>query len=211
MSASSRGIEPSSQASRVENLLRTYGLMRASELRAHGIAPTTLSRMSADGAVVRLGRGLYQLADAPMEEHHTIAEVAKRVPRGVICLVSALAFHGLTDQLPKRVWIAIGRKDWAPKIGAPKIRIVRLADDLLRSDVETQTVEGVEVKVFSPLRTVVDLFRQEKMGGLPVAVEGLRELLRTRAATAGEVAERADAMGVWSKMRPYVETLAANA
>ena len=94
----------------MENLLRTYGLMRASELRAHGIAPTTLSRMSADGAVVRLGRGLYQLADAPMEEHHTIAEVAKRVPRGVICLVSALAFHGLTDQLPKRVWIAIGRR-----------------------------------------------------------------------------------------------------
>ncbi len=174
-------------------------------------APTTLSRMSADGAVVRLGRGLYQLADAPIEEHHTIAEVAKRVPRGVICLVSALALHGLTDQLPKRVWIAIGRKDWAPKIDVPKIRIVRLTDDLLSSDVQTRTVEGVDVKVFSPLRTVIDLFRQEKMGGLPVAIEGLRELLRTRAATAGEVAERADAMGAGSKMRPYVETLAANA
>lgn len=156
----------------MENLLRTYGLMRAGELRAHGIAPTTLSRMSADGAVVRLGRGLYQLADARIEEHHTIAEVAKRVPRGVICLVSALAYHGFTDQLAKRVWIAIGRKDWAPKIDAPKIRIVRLADDLLSSDVETRTVEGVEVKVFSPLQPLSTCSDSKRWAASPSRSKG---------------------------------------
>lgn len=199
------------QAERVQEILGTQGLMRAAELRAQGIAPATLSRMTADGLVIRLGRGLYQLADAAIEEQHTIAEAAKRVPRGVVCLVSALAFYGLTDQLPKRVWLAIGRKDWAPKVDTPPIRVVRFSDVLLTEDVEVHRVEGVDVKLFTPIRTVIDLFRREQLVGLPTAIEGLKELLRSKRATPGELATRAIALGAWPKMQPYVETLAADA
>ncbi len=199
------------QAERVLELLAAHGIMRAVELRALGIAPATLSRMTTDGLVARLGRGLYQLPDAAIEEQHTIAEAAKRVPRAVICLVSALSFHGLTDQLPKRVWLAIGRKDWAPKLDTPPIRTVRYSEKLLASDVETHRVEGVEVKLFSPIRTVIDLFRLERLVGLPIAIEGLRELLRSKRAMPGELAARATALGAWPKMRPYLETLSADA
>ncbi len=196
---------------RAEGMLREQGLMRAGELRSRGITAATLSRMSADGVVVRLGRGLYQLADAPLEEQHTVAEAAKRVPRAVVCLVSALAFHGLTDQHPRRVWLAIGHKDWAPKLDTPPIRIVRYSKTLLAADVEHARVEGAEVKVFGAVRTVVDLFRHERLVGIPLAIEGLKELLRSRTATVGSVAEKAQALGAWTKIRPYLETLATDA
>jgi predicted transcriptional regulator of viral defense system len=200
-----------SQVERARELLLSNGLMRSAEFKSYGITAATLSRMSADGIVVRLGRGLYQLVDAPIEADHTLAEAAKRVPRAVVCLVSALAFHGLTDQHPRRVWLAIGHKDWAPKLDTPAIRVVRFSDKLLSSDVDRATVEGVDVKVFSPVRTIVDLFRHERLVGLPLAIEGLKALLRTRGATASAVAEKAQAIGVWTKVRPYLETLASDA
>lgn len=199
------------QAARAERELRRRGMMRASELRSQGVTAATLSRMAAEGRVLRLTRGLYQLADAPIEEQHTLAEAAKRVPKAVICLVSALAFHGLTDQHPRRVWLAIGQKDWAPKLDAPAIRLLRLTDALLAADVEHVTIEGVDVKVFSVVRTVIDLFRHERLVGLPVAIEGLKETLRSRRANPGVIAARAEALGAWTKMKPYLETLAADA
>ena len=206
-----RGFDTSTQSARAAELLRQNGLMRALELRSRGIAPATLSRMSADGVVVRLGRGLYQLADAPVEAEHTLAEAAKRVPRAVVCLVSALAFHGLTDQHPRRVWLAIGQKDWTPRLDTPRVRIVRFSAPLLSSDVEHANIEGADVKVFGPVRTVVDLFRHERLAGLPIALEGLKSLLRSRRATVAAVADKAQALGAWAKMRPYVETLASDA
>ena len=198
------------QAVRAERELRRRGMMRASELRSQGVTAATLSRMAAEGRVLRLTRGLYQLADAPIEEQHTLAEAAKRVPKAVICLVSALAFHGLTDQHPRRVWLAIGQKDWAPKLDAPAIRLLRLTDALLAADVEHVTIEGVDVKVFSVVRTVVDLFRHERLVGLPVAIEGLKETLRSHRAQPGVIAARAEALGAWTKIKPYLETLAAD-
>ncbi len=199
------------QADRAERELRRRGMMRASEFRTQGVTAATLSRMAAEGRVLRLTRGLYQLADAPIEEQHTLAEAAKRVPKAVICLVSALAFHGLTDQHPRRVWLAIGGKDWAPKLDAPAIRLLRLTDALLAADVEHTTIEGVDVKIFSVVRTVVDLFRHERLVGLPIAIEGLKEALRTRRVQPSAIAARAHALGAWTKMKPYLETLATDA
>jgi hypothetical protein len=109
------------------------------------------------------------------------------------------------------VWLAIGQKDWAPKLDAPPIRLVRLTDALLAADVEHATVEGVDIKVFDATRTVVDLFRHERLVGLAIAIEGLRELLRTRRSTPGMIAAKAQSLGAWTKMKPYVETLASNA
>ena len=199
------------QACRAERELRRRGMMRASELRSQGVTAATLSRMAAGGRVLRLTRGLYQLADAPIEEQRTLAEAAKRVPKAIVCLVSSLAFHGLTDQHPRRVWLAIGQKDWAPKLDAPAIRLLRLTDTLLAADVEHVIIEGVDVKVFSAVRTVVDLFRHERLVGLPVAIEGLKETLRSHRAQPGAIAARAVSLGAWTKIKPYLETLVADA
>ena len=102
---------PLSQRDKARTLLAAHGMARLVELKAAGITAATLSRMVEGGEVVRLARGLYQLADAPLDTHHALAAASKRVPKGVVCLVSALAFHGLTDQLPRRVWIAIGAQN----------------------------------------------------------------------------------------------------
>ena len=101
--------EPASQRRIAHTVLKARGIARLAELRAEGVTAATMSRMERDGEVLRLARGLYQLSDAPLDAHHSLAEAAKRVPKGVVCLVSALAFHQLTDQLPRQVWIAIGQ------------------------------------------------------------------------------------------------------
>lgn len=191
-------------------LLREGGILRLAELRAAGVTPATVGRMERNGEVVRLARGLYQLPDAPLDAHHSLAEAAKRLPRGVVCLVSALAFHRLTDQLPRKVWMAIGRKDWAPKPDGMPIRAVRFADSLLSESVETHVIEGVPVKVFAVAKTVADCFRHRGKIGQPVAIEGLQEALRQRKATPAEIARQAERGGVSTVIRPYLEALTAN-
>jgi len=172
--------------------------MRLTELREAGVTAATVSRMERDGDVIRLARGVYQLADADLDPHHGLAVAAKRIPKGVVCLVSALAFHGLTDQLPP------------PKSDIAGIRIVRFANSLLDQGVEEHTIEGVPVKVFSAARAVVDCFRHRSKVGLTVAIEGLREALRQGRATPAEIARQADVGGVSTVIRPYLEALPAH-
>ena len=107
--------ETDTQHNRAVGLLRTHGIICLSEFKDAQITAATISRLVEDGEVLRLSRGLYQLRDAPIEAHHSLAEAAKRVPKGIVCLTSALVYHDLTDQLPRAVWMAIDTKDWAPK------------------------------------------------------------------------------------------------
>lgn len=199
-----------SQRQAAKALLQERGIVRLAELRTAGITAATMSRMERDGEVLRLARGLYQLPDAPLDASHSLAEAAKRVPKGVVCLVSALAFHGLTDQLPRKVWLAIGQKDWAPKPDGSSIRIVRFTESLLTEDVETHVIESVPVKVFSVAKTIADCFRHRRKIGQTVAIEGLQEALRQRKATPGEIVRQADRGGVSTVIRPYLEALTAN-
>jgi predicted transcriptional regulator of viral defense system len=202
---------PLTQRDKAYSLLAAHGMARLSELKAAGITAVTLSRMVEDGAVVRLARGLYQLADAQLDAHHALAAASKLLPKGVVCLVSALAFHGLTDQMPRRVWIAIGQKDWAASQNASGHRIVRFTDALLNEAVETHTIEGVPVRIFGVAKTVADCFRHRRSVGLTVALEGLQEALRQRKATPAEIARQAQRGGVGTIVRPYLEALTANA
>ncbi|MYZ46199.1 type IV toxin-antitoxin system AbiEi family antitoxin domain-containing protein [Propylenella binzhouense] len=199
-----------SQRQAAKALLQERGIVRLAELRTAGITAATMSRMERDGEVLRLARGLYQLPDAALDASHNLAEAAKRVPKGVVCLVSALAFHGLTDQLPRKVWLAIGQKDWAPKPDSSSIRIVRFTESLLTEDVETHIIESVPVKVFSVAKTIADCFRHRSKIGQTVAIEGLQEALRQRKATPGEIARQAERGGVSTVIRPYLEALTAN-
>jgi predicted transcriptional regulator of viral defense system len=200
-----------SQRDLAQALLREQGIMRLAELREAGVTAATMSRMERASEVTRLSRGVYQLPDADLDPNHSLAEASKRVPKGIVCLVSALAFHGMTDQLPPRVWMAIGSKEWAPQLEGTPIRVVRFTDRLRSEDVETHIIEGVVVKVFGAARTVADCFRHRRTVGLSIAIEGLQESLRQRKATPAEIARQAEKGRVSTVVRPYLEALTANA
>ena len=195
------------QRDRAVSLLRQRGMVRLREFREKGVTAATVSRLEREGKLVRLARGLYQLSDASIEAHHTLAEAAKLVPRGVICLASALAFHDLTDQMPARVWIAIGPKDWRPRLDQALIRFVRFPPERLNDGVEYHQIEGVRVPIFTVAKTLADVFRYRRIIGTNIAVEGLREALRKKKATPAEISRWALKAGVWNAMRPYMEAL----
>jgi len=199
------------QRSQALALLKRRGMIRLTEFSEAGITATTVSRMEQAGEVVRLARGLYQLPDAALDPQQSLAEAARLVPKGVICLGSALAFHGLTDQMPPKVWIAIGRKDWRPRVSYPPIRVARFSDELLQRSVEHKKIAGTPVPVFGVAKTVADLFRYRRTVGDALAIEGLRQALRQRKATPAEIAREAKATGVWATMEPYVMALTSDA
>lgn len=202
---------PLSQRERALQLLASQGMMRLAEFRRAGITAATVSRLEREGAVLRLGRGLYQLPGAPADTYHTLAQATKMVPRGVVVLASAAAFHDLTDRQPPKVWMAIGPKDWRPRVAAPAIRVVRYSPGRLSSGVETHLIEGVPVRITDPARTIVDLFRYRRTVGDALPVEGLKEALRQRRVTPGEIARLATEARIWSVVRPYLEALTTHA
>ena len=183
LASASLAREPTTQRTQALALLKRRGMTRLAEFSEAGITATTISRMEQAGEVLRLARGLYQLPDAALDAHQSLAEVSRLVPKGVICLASALAFHGLTDQMPPKVWIAIGRKEWRPRLTYPPVRIARFSDELLNRSVERKKIAGTVVPVFTVAKTAADLFRYRKTVGDALAIEGLRQALRLRKAT----------------------------
>lgn len=206
------------QQERALSLLKRGGMARLSELAKEGITAATLARMREKGLVLQLSRGLYQLPDAG-GVHHSLAEAAKLVPKGVVCLVSALAFHELTDTIPRRVWMAIGPKDRRPAVKRPPLQIVRFRDTMLHAGIEEHRIEGATVRVYNVAKTVVDLFRYRQSAGmryknspgLNIALEALREALRQRKATPAKIAEYASEAGIWKVVEPYLQAMTANA
>jgi predicted transcriptional regulator of viral defense system len=188
-------------------LLRRGGITRMSEFRRAGITAATIARLEKAGKLSRLARGLYQLPGATVGANHTLAEASKLVPRGIVCLTSALAFHELTDQVPARVWLAIGSNDWRPRHIYPPMRFAHFPAKHLTAGVERHTIEGVSVPVFSVCKSLADVFRYRHTVGINVAIEGLREAIRQRKASPGEIARCAIDAGVWEVMEPYLNAL----
>ena len=203
--------QPQTQGAQALSPLRRRGMIRLLEFRDAGITAATIARLERDGKIVRLARGLYQLPDANLHAHHTLAEASKLVPKGVICLASALAWHGLTDQMPPRVWLAIGPKEWRPRVQYPPIRIARFSPELLKAGVEKHDIEGIRVPIFGVAKTIADLFRYKRTVGDSLAIEGLREALRQKKATPAQIARYAADAGVWNRMEPYMTALTGNA
>jgi predicted transcriptional regulator of viral defense system len=211
---------PIRQEDRATALLRERGMARLSEFIEQGITATTISRMERKGASTQLGRGLYRLPDAPLDANHSLAEAAKLVPNGVICLDSALAFHELTDRIPASVWVGIGARDWRPKIDRPRIQIVRFGPKVFDKGIETHIIERVPVRIYSPAKTIVDLFRhcqRQKVWygsapGLTQATLGMKEALRLRKTTPADIARYAIEAGIWEKVvQPRLEALTVDA
>jgi predicted transcriptional regulator of viral defense system len=210
---------PERQKDKARALLKQRGMMRLSEFVAEGITAATISRLENEGGLIQLARGLYQLPDAPLDANHSLAETAKLVPRGVICLDSALAFHGLTDRIPPRIWVAIGPKDWRPRIKKPPIVIVRFGAKIFDSGIVIYKIEEVDVRIYDAAKTIVDLFFEAFRGqllygsitGVAQATRGMKEALRLRKATPAEIGRYADRAGIWRKIQPYLEALTVDA
>lgn len=203
-------VEAINQREKLRTLVKAGTILRAQDLREQGIAGTTIRRALNDGELLRIGRGLYQNPDADIDSDLTIAEISKRIPKGVIAMVSALAWHGLTDQMPRKTWVAIGTNDWKPAEGSPPVRIVRFADKYLTQGIEHHTICGIDVPIYSIPKTLADLFRNGKLVDRSVAVEGLRAAVEQRKATPSAIAEAARNGGAWRIMRPYLEALTFN-
>lgn len=195
------------QANRARALLSERGMLRLSEFAEAHIAEETVARLVRQGEVIRLSRGLYQLADAEIETAHTLVEAAKIVPKGVICLLSALQFHGLTTQLPSQVWMAIGRNAWRPSRSYPPLRLMYYGEHALMAGIETHHIEGVDVHIYSAAKTVIDCFRYRNKIGIDLAIEALRDCLRKRLSTGNELWMLAKDQRILSVMNPYLESM----
>lgn len=192
---------------RVLALARRLGVLRVKDLAAHGIHTENLRRLHKRHLLVRVGRGLYVAADVPPTENRTLAEACKRVPRGVICLISALRFHGLTTQMPSEVWMAMDRLDWPPREKELPLRIVRFSGPAFTMGIEEHKVERVSVKVYSPAKTVADCFKYRRKIGQDIALEALRDCWKQQRATMDELWQAARVCRVANLMRPYMESL----
>jgi len=183
------------------------GVVRPKDLSGHGIAPVYLRRLLEQGDLVQSARGLYRLADHEPSPHHRLDEAAKRIPRGVVCLLSALAYHDLTRKAPPEVWLAIDRKDRLPTVGDLAIHFVRFSGAALNEGVEEHAIEGVPVRVTSCAKTVADLFKYRNKIGLPLALDALRDCLRKQKCPMDELWRFAIVCRVETVLRPYLEAL----
>jgi predicted transcriptional regulator of viral defense system len=189
------------------SVVRLRGLVRPNDLLPLGIPRVSLTRAVRRGQLERIGRGLYCLPNRPVSAHGTLAEVARRVPKGVICLLSALRLHGLTTQAPFAVWLAIDNKASAPKFDYPPLRIVRFSGAALTEGIEEHIIDGVAVRVTSVAKTVADCFKYRNKIGLDVALEALREAWREKRMTSDEIWRCAKICCMANVMRPYLESL----
>jgi predicted transcriptional regulator of viral defense system len=195
------------KAEQVVALARRYGVLRPRDLAAHDIPREHLVRLHKRRVLDRPARGIYVLADAQPTEHQSLVEACKRVPQGVVCLLSALQFHHLTTQAPFEVWLAIGDKAWLPKLDYPPLHIVRFSGPALTTGVEKHVLQGVTVRVTDPARTVVDCFKYRHKVGLDVAIEALRDCWRKKKATMDDLHRVAQTRRMANVMRPYLESL----
>ena len=197
----------SSRIDRVLKIVRAMGVVRPKDLASHGIAPIYLGRMCQCGLLTKVARGLYTAAGHEPTVHHTMVGVSKRVPRGVICLLTALRFHGIGTQNPADVWLAVDRKAQRPVVTGLPVRLVRFSGPALREGVEEHVIEGVTVQITSPAKTVADCFKYRNKIGLDVALEALREGWRSRKVKADDLWRYSKVCRVSNVMRPYLESL----
>ncbi|MFN4281588.1 MAG: type IV toxin-antitoxin system AbiEi family antitoxin domain-containing protein [Alphaproteobacteria bacterium] len=197
-----------SPADRALTLAKERGIARARDFQAAGIPLVYLKRLCNDGRLIQLARGLYQIPDlAGTDAAHSLAEAVRLMPRGVICLLSALRQHGLTTQLPRGVWITLPRKSRAPKSAPFSLEIIYATEPALSSHIQHITVEGVQVPIYDVPKTIADCFKHRRRVGLDVAVESLRDALNQRKTTAALIMQAAALNRVTNVIRPYVEAL----
>jgi predicted transcriptional regulator of viral defense system len=189
---------------RILRLAQPGNYVTARAVARAGIHAQELTRLVADGTLERVGRGRYRLANAEITEHHGLAVAAAAAPDGVVCLLSALVFHGIGTQLPAEVWLAIERGRRPPKVANLRLRIVRFSGPAFHEGIEVHEIEWQRVRVYGIAKTIADLFKARNRVGIDVAVEALREAWRDRRFTMADLDRAARACRVERVIRPYV-------
>jgi predicted transcriptional regulator of viral defense system len=183
------------------------GILRTSEALELGIHRRTLYGLRDRGLLERVSRGVHRLADLAPLGDPDLVRVALRVPRAVICLISALDFHGLTAEIPHEVQIALPRGTKEPKVKQPPIRVFRFSDAAYREGIETHSVDGVDVRIYGPAKTIADCFKFRNKIGLDVALEALRTGVEEQRFRPAELMKVAQICRVQEIVRPYLEIL----
>ena len=192
----------------VVHLAREQGMLDSSDLKKHNIPREYLQRLYKRGRLLRSGRGIYVLADMDFTENYSYAEACKRVPRGVVCLLSALRYHNLGTQSPFQVWMAVPASAHRPHVDYPPLRIVRFSGFALCEGIEEHTATEGQFRVYNVPKTVADCFRYRNKIGLDVAQEALYWCWREKRATLNELWHYAQALKITSVMQPYMDDLA---
>lgn len=182
-------------------------ILRPRELTEIGVSREVLGRLERAGQIERRGRGLYVPARAGFSEHEMLALASARVPHGVVCLLSALRFHGLTTQNPSEIWLAVDRKARAPAVPDLPLRIVRFSGTARTAGIERHLVDGVAVRVYAAAKTVADCFKYRRKIGIDVAVEALQECWASRRCSIDALWRYATVCRVTNVMRPYLESV----
>ncbi|HLO93746.1 MAG TPA: type IV toxin-antitoxin system AbiEi family antitoxin domain-containing protein [Burkholderiaceae bacterium] len=196
-----------SQSQQILELARHRRVLRAADVREHGWSPQLLIRLHQAGKLQRFSRGLYGLPDAEVTEHQTLIEVCQRLPKAVLCLLSALQFHEIGTQLPHEVWIALPEGSQTPAPSHPALRVTRLRGAAYSEGIQTVTGHGAPIRVYSAAKTVTDCFKFRNKIGLDVAMEALKDALRSHKVTMAELSHFARINRVERVMQPYLEAV----
>jgi predicted transcriptional regulator of viral defense system len=192
---------------KILELVKKAGLVRPRDIARAGLPPWVMYELVKAGTVKQVTRGVYSLADHEPSEKHSYAEVMKRIPKGIICLLSALRFHELTVQNPHEVWVAIPRSAWRPRSAGLALRMVRFSGNGLVLGIEDQCIDGVPVRVTSVARTIADCFKYRNKIGTDVAIEALHEAWRKKRLNMDEFWRYAKLNRVAKVVMPYLEAL----
>jgi predicted transcriptional regulator of viral defense system len=201
-------VKTDNKKDRILSAIRQMGVFRPSDLERQGISRNEVYRLLRQGLVIRQARGLYVATSHPLTAEHALAQVAKRVPTAVFCLLTALRFHELTTQSPAEVWIALPEKARRPRLDYPRLRVARFTGKALTEGIEEHRLEGVEIKVYSAAKTVADCFKYRNKVGIDVAVEALRDFSKSHRGGATELAHYARICRVSKVMQPYLDSIA---
>ena len=197
------------QSDRILDLARQQRVLRAADVRAQGWSPQLLQSLHQAGKLDRVARGLYSLPDSDVTEHQTLIEVCQRVPKAVLCLLTALQFHNIGTQMPREVWIALPEATQTPVLDTPILRIARLRGDAYSTGIEIVSEHGAPIRVYSVAKTVTDCFKFRNKIGLDVALEALISAWRRRKVTMAELNHFAKINRVERVMQPYLEVMTA--
>lgn len=192
---------------RILELAQQRHVLRAADVREQGWSPQLLIRLHQAGKLQRVARGLYSLPEAEVTEHQTLIEVCQRVPKAVLCLLSALQFHEIGTQMPHEVWIALPEGTQTPRLDYPALRVTRLRGAAYSEGIQTRMEHGVPIRVYSVAKTVTDCFKFRHKIGLDVALEALKDAWRSRKLTMAELSHFARINRVERVMQPYLETV----
>ena len=183
------------------------GVLSTAKALKHGIQPRTLYGLRDSGKLEQLSYGLYRLTELPPLEHPDLVTIALRIPHGVLCLISALSFHELTTEIPHEIYLALGRGTELPRVKEIPLRYFWFSSEAFNKGIEVHQLDGVSVRIYSPEKTLADLFKYRYKLGIDVALEALRFYRQQNKVKLDELLKYARICRVEKVMRPYLEAL----